>query len=196
MKSLNRIVIMTIASTFFALIVGSTLLSIESMATDRNQSELERMIHNQLVNAYYEGTLEYQGREYKISGGGIVKTRDGKVAIMYVLGFPFQPPKKLAAEGEILKQVITIKIEKYDRSKGLLIPTEDSFVPLVAPDETINTERTSFTHAANVIWEFSKAGISFKINNVTYLSKKNGAKIIFTKEGVRLDGVEEKEKKK
>lgn len=136
-------------------------------------------------------------QEYKIAGGGLVTTSDGwKTPVMYIFGIPFPPPKSLTVKGELLNRSATIIIEGYDKSKNLLLPTKDSPVLQGVPDQSKGQMGPWFTCAANITWEFTKAGISFDTGDSTYLSKKDGAKIIFTKQGVRLDGVKKLPKAK
>jgi hypothetical protein len=137
-------------------------------------------------------------QEYKIFGGGLVITSDGsKTTFMYIFGIPFPPPKSLTVEGELLKST-TIRIEGYDKSKNLLLPAQDSPIPQGEPGMSKGQMQIGkwFTNAANVTWEFTKAGISFDTDDATYLSKKDGARIIFTKQEVRFDGVEKMPKAK
>lgn len=114
----------------------------------------------------------------------------------------FPPPKTLTVEGDLLNRSATIRIiriegyDKYDKSKNLLLPTQNSPIPQGEPDRSKGQMGKWFTNAANVTWEFTKAGISFDTDDATYLSKKDGAKIIFTKQEVRLDGVEKLPKAK
>ncbi len=122
---------------------------------------------------------------FNIVGGGVV-TIDGRTnAFMLIMGWPF-PVKSLKVAGS-LQQPLTIKVCGYDKDKKLLLVTKDSIVPSGEPSAGKPIEY--FTQAANVVWEFTKAGITFDTDDGVYVVDKEGATISFGKDGVHLDGV-------
>lgn len=103
-----------------------------------------------------------------------------------------------------LSRELTIKIEDAD-SPGLsqvILPTKDSIIPFwLELSSDGNLKQEVLVCATNVIWKFEREGIRLclfqlkkkgeTIGFPCYVSKKKGATIRFTKEGVVLDGVEE-----
>lgn len=102
--------------------------------------------------------------------------------------------QKLTVEGE-LEKPLTIKIIGFE--KGRFTVTKESVIPVYNKfDPRTGIESKPYWQAINVTWEFTKAGISFDTQDATYVSNKEGARIIFTKEEVRMDGVEKIVKRK
>lgn len=118
--------------------------------------------------------------------GGTVATVNGETkACMLIQGMSF-PVNSLKTIGS-LPQPLTITIRGYDKDKKVLLVTGDSIVPTGEPVPGKSLEY--FTQASNVVWQFSKAGISFVTADGTYVANKDGATISFTDKGVQMDGV-------
>jgi hypothetical protein len=66
-------------------------------------------------------------------------------------------------------------------------------VPEFEPEQKDDGTRSMVpgaTRAVNVVWEFTKPGITFEADGSTYKVEKPNATISFTKDGVKLKGVE------
>jgi hypothetical protein len=104
---------------------------------------------------------------------------------MLVAGIPF-PVTSLKVEGS-LQRKLTIRIRDYDKDKKALVVMAESVVPASEPRP--GKASKYFTQAANVTWEFTKAGITFETVEGPFVAEKEGATIVFTDNGVEMNGV-------
>lgn len=88
----------------------------------------------------------------------------------------------------------TIGIEETDDGFTLM-PSKDSLVPIWIDATGAEVRQELLVRAANVTWVFKKEGTRFETITHTYVTTKPAAKVSFTKDGVRLDGVTATEKK-
>ncbi len=136
-------------------------------------------------------------KSFRIFGGAILETDNGRVPVMLAYGLPLLWPKALATEGLFPNPlVITIVASKDDKRQ--LVVADESAVPMTepAPDATGTVTFRRYAQAVNITWKFAKAGISFETEDGVYVSDKDGATIAFTKKGVVLDGIKKTSKHK
>lgn len=164
------------------------MLSIEGVEQYNSEAQdmRDKIASDTLDSAHFEGTLTLRGRKFNIWGGMVATRGDSKVPCMLIQGFPF-PPSPLKTDGE-LPPGTPIRIESYDKERKELQPASDSWVPVIEPTSN-NNEPTALAHAVNVLWQFTKSGITFEADGATYKTEKADATISFTKDGVKMEGI-------
>jgi len=164
-----------------------------------------------IVESYAEMSANYKGKTYISKQVGQMigyknTEKDGistrkEILVTLWTAIPFDVAVRLEDyKRYTLSRELTIKIKDVD-SQGMhqvLYPEKDSIIPFLI-DNPLKPE--VLVCATNVIWKFEKEGIRFcsclaKLKGKTigfpcYVSKKKGATIRFTKDGIVLDGVEE-----
>jgi hypothetical protein len=68
---------------------------------------------------------------------------------------------------------------------------KNSSLPFVAgPSGLVATCAT----AVNAVWRFPNTGMAFETKDAIYTTMKPGASIAFTKDGIKMDGIDKKNK--
>jgi len=111
-------------------------------------------------------------------------------AISLFGGMSFSPSPLRVSEGKELQDPLTIRIVGTN-GKGELVAAKDSGVPMEESfdPKTGKLGSKMYTHAISVVWQFTKAGITFRAEGVTYKAEKAGATISFTQNGVKMEGI-------
>jgi len=135
--------------------------------------------------------LYQEGVKVKIGKNG--KKEIITIPVYGVAGIPF-PPSTLKVDTNAT--LLTTRIMLCGIEDGLLLPEIESAVPMYMGLYNGQIEKTFFTHAIGVTWEFTKQGISFEADDATYVSEKAGATIQFTGNGVETKGIKQVLKKK
>jgi hypothetical protein len=100
--------------------------------------------------------------------------------------FPIEPFK--VDDSAAFREAKTITITDY--TNGFMIASPDSTVPTQMGYDASGNFNTKFlTHIVNMTWVFDKPGIAFEAQSNKYTSVKAGAKISFTTNGIKMDGI-------
>ncbi len=132
-------------------------------------------------------SIKKGGKEYYRMGQRLARLGDKAVGVAVYAGPPFSV-SSLKVDGELeLPLVIKIAAIRDDT----LIPEEGALVPIYEKFDPNAGTLTSkwFTQAANVTWVFAEAGLEFVVDGTAYRAEKAGARITFTKEGVKFEDV-------
>lgn len=122
----------------------------------------------------------------------VAEDQDGRseierIAVFGVAGLRF-PVRTLEVDHRARLSTTVIIIE--DAAGGFLIPQAGSAVPVnMGFDESEKCGLSFFTHAVNAKWKFAKAGIRFRAGDRIYETERAGASILFTEDGVKIDGI-------
>jgi hypothetical protein len=112
---------------------------------------------------------------------------DGKKTSIRILaygGCPFQVAKLAVMKEIVLRENTVLTIEASEKdilylSKECALPWAVGQFKLVVPCANV----------VNVVWKFSKPGISFQTTDAMYTSTKAGATVAFTEKGLKMDGI-------
>ena len=126
--------------------------------------------------------LRYQDVAYFIKDS----KRAGRVAVSWYAGCPFEVTEPLKVNSDLEMRVEnTIEIEGANDTILFLSPT--SARPIIFQQGQFFIGCETFR---NMVWVFKKKGIQFRAGDDIYVAKKAGAKIKFSSEGMKLDGIE------
>jgi hypothetical protein len=129
---------------------------------------------------------------HAISTGVSPVTTPEIVTVHSYLGYPFTVETLRVDNNKIFYYKNTIKIE--DVQSGIIIPSSDSPVPMEVNTSSGDLKIIPWAQAINMVWEFTKPGISIDAENRTLISEENGAQIAFTRYGIEPNRVKVIEK--
>jgi hypothetical protein len=123
---------------------------------------------------------------------GYLFDKEGKKHAFQILaytGCPFEIDTLTVDKDIVLREKTTLRI---DSTQGTVLQlTNDSSLPFAANQEGPVYRCVT---CVNMEWSFLKAGMTFDTKDAIYSTTKSNASIAFTKDGIKMDGINKKEK--
>lgn len=110
--------------------------------------------------------------------------------ILAYSGCPFQIRSLSVRKDLVLRKKTKLRI--VSTQGGVLQLAKDSSLPFVASSSSLVFMCAS---VLNVEWSFQNAGMSFETNDAIYTTTKSDASIAFTKDGIKMVGINKKVRK-